>query len=149
MSVNLSSCLDKQTSLERRFHQLIDVQEKYALLIEMGRILHKKSNPLIALPKNLVRGCQSEVFLTGRSIDGEIFFDFYSEALISTGLVALLLDIYQGELGEVILKCPPLCLERLGLYTSLTPTRINGLANIYLKMQQEALRLLLYSHREE
>lgn len=143
MSWDFTSCLARQKAVLEQFSHLQDPQERYAHLIEMGRELAKNNLRELALPEFLVRGCQSEVFLTARSNEGKIFFDVYTEALISAGLVALLLEIYQGETAEVILKCPPQCLHDLGLQASLTPARSNGLASIYLKMQQEALRLLV------
>ena len=143
MSTDFSFCLARQNALVESFSQLKDPQARYTRLIEMGRELSKHYCKEIALSEYLVRGCQSEVFLIARREKDKVFFKIYTEALISAGLVAILLEIYQGESPETIIKCPPSCLQQLGLHTSLTPARSNGLASIYLKMQQEALRLLV------
>ncbi|MBS3903693.1 MAG: SufE family protein [Simkania sp.] len=143
MSWDFSSCLARQDALIKLFSQSNEPQSRYTKLIEMGRELAKNSHKEVMLAEHLVRGCQSEVFLVARIENGKIFFDIYTEALISAGLVAILLHIYQGEPAEVILKCPPSCLTQLGLQASLTPARSNGLASIYLKMQQDVLRFLI------
>jgi cysteine desulfuration protein SufE len=137
------SCLAKQSALAARFAPLADAQKRYELLIEMGRALNQKAKREIALPQHLVHGCQSEVYVRANLMDGKVFFDTFCEALISSGLLALLLAIFEGESPETILTCPPSCLENLGIQASLSPGRSNGLASIYLKMKQEALQLLV------
>lgn len=137
------NCLEKQARLEERFAGVPEAKARYELIIELGRELKKVSKQEIASPENLVSGCQSEVYLTSRLENGKIFFEIYSEALISAGLAALLLFIYQGESPETLLTCPPTCLERIGIHASLSPGRSNGLASMHLKMKQEALKYLL------
>ena len=117
-------------------------KERYDLIIAMGRQLVTPSRHDLAVAENLVHGCQSEVFLASRLEDGKIFFDVYSEALISAGLAALLLAIYQGESPEILLICPPSCLERIGIHATLSPGRSNGLSSMHHKMKQEALQKL-------
>jgi len=133
------SCLDRQNALEIQFLKIPDPKGRYDLIIELGRELKKVARHDIAAPENLVPGCQSEVYLKSRLENGKVFFEIYSEALISTGLAALLFTIYQGESPDVILTCPPDCLERIGIHASLSPGRSNGLASMHLKMKQEAL----------
>jgi cysteine desulfuration protein SufE len=140
VTIPLMNCQMKQAQLEEKFAKILEPKERYELIIEMGRELKKTSKQEIASPENLVSGCQSEVYLTSRLIDGKIFFDIYSEALISAGLAALLLFIYQGESPETLLTCPPTCLERMGIHASLSPGRSNGLSSMHLKMKQEALK---------
>jgi cysteine desulfuration protein SufE len=141
------SCLERQASLEKQFAKLLDPKSKYDFIIELGRNLKKASKSEIAKSEYLVQGCQSEVYLKSRIENGKIFFEIYSEALISSGLAALLLEIYQGESPEVLLTCPPTCLERMGIQASLTPGRSNGLASMHLKMKQEALQHLAKANR--
>jgi len=137
------SCLERQKALEIQFAKIPDPKGRYDLIIELGRELKKAARNEIAVPENMVQGCQSEVYLKSRFEDGKIFFEIYSEALISTGLAALLFSIYQGESPDILLTCPPDCLERIGIQASLSPGRSNGLASIHLKMKQEALRYLV------
>ena len=143
MKMNQLSCLERQEALVKRFSALTDERNRYDLLIQMGRDLALIKQKTLAQPQYLVKGCQSEVYLRASFIDQKIFFEFYTEALISAGLVALLFEIYQGEHPDTILTCPPICFEKMGIQASLTPGRANGLSSIYLRMKQDALRLLI------
>lgn len=91
---------------------------------------------------NRVVGCQSEMYLHSEKVGQKIFFYATSDALISAGLAALLIEVYSGEPAETILLKPPTFLEEIGIPSALTPGRANGLASLHLKMKQEALRHL-------
>jgi cysteine desulfuration protein SufE len=80
--------------------------------------------------------------------DGTVYFAAESDALISSGLAALLLAVYSGETPEAILKCPPNFLEELGISASISPNRANGLYSIHLRMKQDALKWLLASNKK-
>ncbi|VHO03363.1 SufE family protein [Candidatus Rhabdochlamydia sp. T3358] len=135
------SCLRKQTLAKKIFESCITPEEKYQKIIELGK--HLPSYPSInKTPEHLVKGCQSTMYLCSYLKETKMYFEVYSEALISAGLAALLLSVYQEEFPEVILKCPPLFLEELGLYTALSPSRSNGLSSLFLRMKQEALKAL-------
>lgn len=135
-------CLYKQRLAKKLFEACITPKEKYQKIIELGRNL-----PLYPLldktPEHLVKGCQSVMYLRSYLKDAKVYFDVYSEALISAGLAALLLSVYQEEFPEVILKCPPLFLEEIGLHSALSPIRSNGLSSLFLSMKQEALKALM------
>lgn len=138
------SCLLKQINLMDQFKICDTPESKYLKIIEFGRALppyppeHKKA-------ENIVQGCQSVLYLRTTQKDGKVFFEVESEALISAGLAALLLAIYNGESPAAVLRCPPGCLDQLGILASLTPGRSNGLASMYLRMKQECLKFLLPS----
>lgn len=91
---------------------------------------------------NLVPGCQSVMYLHATFDDGKVYFTASSDALISAGLAAILIEAYGGLTTEAILKTPPTFLDKLGIPASLTPGRVNGLASLFLKMKQEAVRNL-------
>lgn len=137
-----SSCITKQEKLKLVFSSCATPEAKYQKIIEFGKNLSPIPSEA-KIPENIVPGCQSIVYLQSRLINGKIFFYASSEALISAGLVALLIYVYNEEAPETILKCPPQFIEDLGLSSSLSPTRSNGLGNIYLRMKQDALRHLL------
>jgi cysteine desulfuration protein SufE len=90
--------------------------------------------------KNLVEGCQSKLYLHGSFKEGVLEFSIDSDALISKGLAAVLLMLYDKESPEIIIKHPPTVLAELGIFSSLSPTRVNGLKSLYLKMQKIALQ---------
>ena len=136
------SCLAKQSEIKDLFSSCANDEAKYAQIIELGKKLPRL--PLAhKIKENLVRGCQSTMYLHSYLNDGAVFFEAESDALVSAGLAALLVQVYNGESPEVILKCPPRYLEELGLSSSLTPNRANGLYSIHLRMKQDALKLLV------
>lgn len=115
-------------------------EERYQHLMQMGRRLPPYPNSL-KIPANIVAGCQSTLYLHSDFTDGKIFFQAHSDALISSGLAALLIFVYSGEPPEILLKHPPTFLTDLNL--SLTPARSNGLSHIHLRMKQLALLSLV------
>ena len=120
-------------------------RKKYEKIIELGRQL--PAYPFeYKTPDRLVKGCQSAMYLHTQLVDGRIQFLAFSEALISSGLAALLLTVYNDESPEAILTCPPDFLEELGIHGSLSPGRSNGLASLFQRMKQEALNFLMLSH---
>jgi cysteine desulfuration protein SufE len=137
-----STCMEKQALLKQEFAHCSSRESKYEKIMEFGRQLppfpeeEKK-------PENVVKGCQSVVYLSSRLEKGKLKFFAYSEALISSGLAMLLIKTYNDEEPEAVLKCPPLFLEELDIHASLTPGRANGLLSIYLRMKQDALKYLV------
>jgi cysteine desulfuration protein SufE len=139
-----SSCLDKQSKIALLFTECPNKEAKYHKIIEIGR-QQPVFDPKHRIPDNIVKGCQSTMYLHSYHEDGRIFFSAESEALISSGLAALLVTVYSGETAETILKCPPDYLEKLGIQASLTPSRANGLYSVHLRMKQDALKFLINS----
>jgi cysteine desulfuration protein SufE len=136
------SCLTKQKEIKELFASCPSLEEKYQKIIELGRF-QPSLEARDKTPDNIVKGCQSTMYLHSFLREGRIFFEAESEALISAGLAALLIRVYSGESPEVILKCPPQYLEDINISANLTPSRANGLYSIHLRMQQDALRFLL------
>lgn len=136
------SCLKKQHDVKELFHECTTPEAKYEKIIALGR----EQKPLLSdykVPENLVSGCQSRTYLHARMNEGVMYFDTESDALISAGLAMLLAKVYSGETPETILKCPPSYLDEIGISSSLTPNRANGLYSLHLRMKQEALKALL------
>ena len=133
------SCLEKQERIKKLFTSCSSEEKKYEKIIELGRNLpHMPAED--KTPENFVKGCQSTMYLTSRLENGHVYFTADSDALISAGLAAILLQAYNGETPETILKCSPAYLEDLGISASLTPNRANGLYSIHLRMKQDALK---------
>ena len=136
------SCLQKQDAVKQLFAHCNDNDSKYQKIIELGREL--SSLPAEdQVDANLVRGCQSRMYLTSRLENGRVLFEAQSDSLISSGLAVLMLKVYSGETPETILKCEPRYLEELGINASLTMNRANGLASLHLRMKQDALKFLM------
>lgn len=136
-----ASCLKKQADLVELFSGRATMDEKYQLLIDFG----KKQSSLSLLDKNentRVEGCQSLMYLKVWMSEGLIYFQTEADALISAGLGELLRAVYSGEPAEVVLACPLTFLEKIGLSTSLSPSRMNGLASLVTKLRKETMGLL-------
>ena len=133
------SCLDKQSKLKEIFTPFKDPTAKYQKIIELGKEL-PALNAMDQTPANRVPGCQSQMYLVSTYSDGRMHFRATSDALISKGLAALLLMIYNHESPETVLTCPPTILKDLDIPALLSPSRANGLQSLYLKMKQEALK---------
>jgi cysteine desulfuration protein SufE len=138
----LESCQAKQNKLIALFAGCATPQQKYEKIIEFGRQLPPYP-PELKTPDRLVKGCQSEMYLHSAMHEGKIQFQTFSEALISSGLAALLLFVYHDEPPAAILTCPPRFLDELGIHESLSPGRSNGLSSLFLRMKKEALNFLV------
>jgi cysteine desulfuration protein SufE len=140
------SCLEKQQRVKDLFSQCSTEELKYQKIIELG----KQQAPFPAhekVPANIVKGCQSTMYLSSRLEEGKVIFAADSDALISSGLAAILICVYSGETPESILKCPPTYLDELGIGASLTPSRANGLYSVHLRMKQDALKLFMQQQK--
>ncbi|MCB1108986.1 MAG: SufE family protein [Chlamydiia bacterium] len=136
-----SSCLVKQDAFKKLFNTGTR-ETKYHTIIELGKSL-PPFLPEEQIEDNRVLGCQSQMYLSSTYTDGLVHFKAHSDALISAGLAALLLSIYDMEAPETILKCPPTILQELGIPSIVSPSRANGLLSLYTKMQQFALKYLV------
>jgi cysteine desulfuration protein SufE len=134
----------KSDDIVKKISSLPVGEERYSILIKMGRSLPFYPEELKTSDKR-VRGCQSILYLHASLKDGKIFFQAASDALISAGLAALLLSVYNEETAQTILTQPPDFLTKLQIQASLSPNRSNGLVQIHLRMKQLALSFLLHS----
>lgn len=131
----------KCDEIKKKFGPL-DAEKRYLTLIEMGKELPPFPKELKTSDR-MVQGCQSILYLNTIFQSGKCFFQADADALISKGLAALLIAVYAEETAETILKCPPDFIGELGIGISLSPMRSNGLAQIYLRMKQDALKTFL------
>lgn len=130
-----------KNKISHHFPSNATTEQIYEKIIELGKAAQELQKEH-QTPENLVSGCQSIMYLHCAAKEGKLFFKIASEALISRGIGAILIAIYSGETAETILKYRPSFLEELRITPSLSPSRSNGLASLYLKMQQEAVKRL-------
>jgi cysteine desulfuration protein SufE len=132
------SVQEKEKQLIEEFAKHPDWEAKYKHIIQIG----EKSGALSAEEKteqNLVRGCQSQVWLTA-ALEGErIHFQADSDAAITRGLVAMLTRFYSGLTPVEILQHQPNFLRDIGLSEHLSPTRSNGLLAMIKQIKIYAL----------
>jgi cysteine desulfuration protein SufE len=127
-----------QQEIVEEFSGFEDWMDKYAYLIEIGNEL-TPIDPKYKIESNLIRGCQSRVWLHQEFTDGKIIFEAESDALIVKGLVALLLRIYSDRTPKEILGSEPRFIDDIGLRQHLSPTRSNGLLAMVKQMKLYAL----------
>lgn len=129
---------EKQDRIIREFQVLGDWQQRYKHIIKTGQ----KLPPLDEKHKveeNLVRGCQSQVWLITELEDGKVIFKADSDAAITKGLVALMVNFYSGEDPDTILTTNPEFIKKIGMQEHLSPTRSNGLASMIKQMKIYAM----------
>ena len=120
------------------FELLSDWQDKYMHIIEMGKDL-----PVLPESKkteeNIVRGCQSKVWLNAVYQEGKIHFHADSDAIITKGLVALLVRVFSQKSPDEILSMDLSFLDTIGVADHLSMTRSNGLRAMIKQMQVYAI----------
>jgi cysteine desulfuration protein SufE len=130
---------EKQSAIVEDFSLFDDWMEKYEYIIELGKDL-----PKIAENKKtedrIIEGCQSKVWLDSEFIDGKMNFSADSDAIITKGIIGLLIQVLNNESPEEIAKADLHFINEIGLHEHLSPTRSNGLASMVKKMKMEALK---------
>ena len=112
--------------------------DKYEYLIELGKNL--KDYPESAKTDDrLIKGCQSRVWLDYSVQDGKIFFRADSDAIITKGIISLLIGIYSGREASEIASSDFSVVEKIGLKENLSPTRANGLVSMIERIGQVAI----------
>jgi cysteine desulfuration protein SufE len=134
-----------QDQIIEEFAVFGDWMERYEYLIDLGRSLgpfdekHKT-------PEYLIEGCQSKVWLYPSFENGIITFTAESDALITRGIVALLVRVFSGRTPAEIVDANIYFIEKIGLRENLSPTRSNGLLAM---MKQMRLYALAYKSKQE
>ncbi len=129
---------EKQDKIVREFELLQDWPERYKYIIKLG----EKLDPLPEedhVEENLVKGCQSQVWLTAEMEEGQVIFKADSDAAITKGLVSLMVRFYSGQEPDVILQTSPDFIDKIGMAKHLSPTRANGLASMVKQMKIYAM----------
>jgi cysteine desulfuration protein SufE len=115
-----------------------DWMDKYQQLIELGKDL-----PPIDEKKRtesyLIKGCQSKVWLDADLIDGKISFTADSDAIITKGIVALLIQVLNQRTPQEIIEADLYFIDKIGLKENLSPTRSNGLVSMVKQMRLYAI----------
>jgi len=133
MSIN-----ELQDELVQEFAFFTDWMEKYELIIQLGKEL-----PLIdeqyKTDDNIIRGCQSRVWLHPEYKEGRMFFLADSDALITKGLVAMIVRVLSGHTPKEIADADVYFIDKIGLRNHLSPTRSNGLLSMLKQIKLYAV----------
>jgi cysteine desulfuration protein SufE len=129
----------RQVEIVEEFESFEDWMDKYEYVIELGKSLN--SMPESAkLDEHLIRGCQSRVWLVAvKNDDGTIRFEADSDAIITKGLVALMVRALNGLTPKAVAEADLWFIAKIGLDTHLSPTRANGLQSMVQQMRHYGL----------
>lgn len=129
---------DIQQQIIDEFNALSDWTERYKHIIKQGRDLEPLDEKH-KVEENLVRGCQSQVWLHTRLENGKVIFEADSDAAITKGLVALMVRFYSHQTPGDIISTNPTFIKKIGMQEHLSPTRSNGLASMVKQMKIYAM----------
>ncbi|MFA5620587.1 MAG: SufE family protein [Weeksellaceae bacterium] len=127
-----------QNEIKNEFDFMDDWEQRYEYLIDLGR----EMTPIAEEKKtehNVVKGCQSTVWLSCEMKDGKLYFEGDSDAILPKGMVALLLKIYDNQTPTDILESGTDAFKDMQLHEFLSPTRANGLTAIIKQIKFYAL----------
>lgn len=118
-----------QEAIVEDFSMFDEWLDKYEYIIELGKNLppfpeEKKTD------ERLIKGCQSRVWLDANVEEGKIVFSADSDAIITKGIISMLISVYSGRTAEEILSAKDDFIDQIGLRENLSPTRQNGLLSM-------------------
>jgi len=128
----------KEQQIVNEFSIFDDWMDRYNYLIELG-----KSMPIIddkyKTDQYLISGCQSKVWLYADFEDGKVLYSADSDAIITKGIVNLLIRVLSNQSPQDIIDAPLTCIDSIGLKEHLSPTRSNGLVSMIKQMKMYAM----------
>lgn len=137
--------MQENKSLQEAENEVVDTfsmydewLDKYEYLIDLGKNLEAYPEDCKTEDK-LIKGCQSRVWLDYKVQDGKICFKADSDAIITKGIISLLISVYSGRTPEEIASSDFGFIEKIGLKENLSPTRANGLASMIATIKAVAL----------
>lgn len=137
--------MQENKSLQEAENEVVDTfsmydewLDKYEYLIDLGKNLEAYPEECKTEDK-LIKGCQSRVWLDYKVRDGKIYFKADSDAIITKGIISLLISVYSGRTPEEIASSDFGFIEKIGLKENLSPTRANGLASMIATIKAVAL----------
>ena len=127
-----------QNEIISEFDMFNDWTEKYEYIIDLG-----KSLPVIKTKyktqENIIRGCQSKVWLYAENIDNKLIFTADSDAIITKGIIAILIRAFSNQSAEEIINAKTDFVEKIGLKEHLSQTRANGLSSMIKQIKLYAV----------
>ena len=127
-----------QEEIVDEFSMFEDWMERYEYIIDLG-----KSLPLIdesyKLDENLIKGCQSKVWIYSDVDADKVVFTADSDAILTKGIVALLLRVFSNQTPKAIIEADTAFIDEIGLKEHLSPTRANGLVSMLKQIKMYAV----------
>ena len=129
---------ETQDRIIEEFSMFDEWLDKYEYLIELGNSL-SGIDPIHRDEQHLIEGCQSRVWIDAREENGMLYFSADSDAIITKGIISLLIRVFNGHTPQEILDADLYFIDRIGLRENLSPTRSNGLLAMVKQMRLYAL----------
>ena len=129
---------EREEEITEDFSLFDSWEEKYEYIIDLG----KKLEPLdekFKVPENIIKGCQSTVWLTSEFKDGKIYYKADSDAVIVKGLISMLIKVLSDNNPDEILNAKLGFINDIGMMTHLAQTRSNGLLSMIKQIKNYAL----------
>ena len=127
-----------QEEIVDEFSMFDDWMQRYEYIIELGKNL-----PLIKeefkTEENVIKGCQSKVWLQGEMVGEKLVFTADSDAILTKGIIAILIRVFSNQTPEDILNADMGFIDEIGLKEHLSPTRANGLVSMIKQIKMYAL----------
>jgi cysteine desulfuration protein SufE len=130
----LKTINDIQDEIIEDFSLFGDWNDKYEHLIGFGKSLHPMDEQY-KTEENRIHGCQARVWLHAYLKEGKLYFDADSDAIITKGIVGLLVKVLSGHTPWEVTTCDLYFIDEIGLKEHLSPTRANGLLNMVKQMK--------------
>jgi cysteine desulfuration protein SufE len=127
-----------QNQIVEEFSIFDDWMDRYQQLIDIGNEL-KPIDEKKRIEQHLIKGCQSKVWIDAELVDGRVHFEADSDAIITKGIVALLIRVLNNKTPQEILDTELFFIDKIGLKENLSPTRSNGLVAMIKQMKLYAL----------
>lgn len=134
----MSELNKRQDAIIEEFSVFDDWMDKYSYLIDLGKdlkIIDEKDRN----DQTLINGCQSKVWLNADLVDGKLDFQADSDAIITKGIIALLVRVLNGLSPEEVMNADLYFIDEIGLQENLSPTRSNGLVSMVKQIKMYAL----------
>lgn len=138
MEKNIKTLKEAEDEVVDSFSMYDEWLDKYEYLIDLGKNLAPYPDSS-KTDDRLIKGCQSRVWLDYQMKDGKLWFTADSDAIITKGIISLLVCIYSGRTPEEIASSDFSFIEKIGLKENLSPTRANGLASMIATIKAVAL----------
>lgn len=127
-----------QNNIIDEFSMFEDWMERYEYMIELGKTL-PLIDPVYKTDDNIIKGCQSKVWLHANYENGVLIFSADSDAIITKGIVAILIRVFSNQSPEAILNADTNFIDTIGLKEHLSPTRANGLVSMIKQIKLYAI----------
>lgn len=138
---------DIQDQIIEEFSIFSDWMEKYEYLIEQSKDLPIIS-PTLKTNQYIINGCQSRVWVNAELRDGKVWYAADSDAIITKGIIALLIRVMNGRKPEELINLELYFIDAIGLKENLSPTRSNGLLSMIKQMKMYALAYFTKMNQE-